>query len=587
MVARRLGGHDGVVLKPSIGDLLADYRTGARTPTEVATSILERSINGPDSLWISRVDDDALLATARALEDSAPYLPLYGIPFAVKDNIDVAGLPTTAGCPGFSRLATRTAPVVQRLLDAGAILVGKTNMDQFATGLVGTRTPYGALSCAADPTRISGGSSSGSALAVALGHVAFALGTDTAGSGRVPAAFNGLVGVKPTRGLLSTRGVVPACASLDCVSILTLDLADAATVLEVAAGYDPEDPWSRREQVFDAPRFERVGLPLTGQAAPDDAAAGMAWAAARARAAECFAEVVEVDVTPLLEAAPLLYGAWMAERTAVLAPVIEARPEGLDPTVAEIILGGAARTGSEVFAATHELAALRRAAEGIFAGVDAILMPTVPGHPSLTDVAADPLGVNETLGRFTNFVNLLDLAALAVPGPPREDGLPAGVTLIAPAWADRRLLELGGRWAEEEVVAPQPGTLRLAVAGSSGAPGPLDAQLTLRGARPAGGTRTAAVYRVPAAPDLDGMRGGLLRVDEGRSAVAVDVWELSPAALGELVSALPAPLALGPITLEDGGQVTGLLCDERATPSASYVRELTAGAGTGARPPGG
>jgi allophanate hydrolase len=324
-------------------------------------------------------------------------------------------------------------------------------MDQFATGLVGTRSPYGACSSVYDPTRVSGGSSSGSALAVALGHVAFALGSDTAGSGRVPAAFNGLVGVKPTRGLVSTRGMVPACASLDCISIFAPAVTDGAAVLEVIAGFDPADPWSRRapgeheRERGHEPRRGRVGVPLPGQSEPDEAEAAAAWAGALARAGAEFA-LVPVDVTPLLEAAPLHYAAWVAERASHLADAIDPEPEGLDPTVAAIIRGGARLTGVEVFDAIHRLAELRVAAAPLWEAVDALLLPTAPMHPTHDQVAADPIAVNARLGRFTNFVNLMDLAALALPAPPRPDGLPFGVTLLAPAFCDRRLLDLGEQW---------------------------------------------------------------------------------------------------------------------------------------------
>jgi allophanate hydrolase len=431
----------------SIGRLLGDYRARVRRPSDVARELIERIEDDEEPVWITKVAPEDLLAAARSLDGADRSLPLYGVPFAVKDNIDVAGLPTSAGCPGFAYVAEHTAPAVGLLLEAGALLVGKTNMDQFATGLVGTRSPYGACSSVYDPARVSGGSSSGSALAVALGQVAFALGSDTAGSGRVPAAFNGLVGVKPTRGLVSTRGMVPACASLDCISIFAPAVADGAAVLEVIAGFDALDPWSRRAPApsTQAPRG-RIGVPLPGQAEPDEAQAAAAWAGALARAGDDWT-VVPLDVTPLLEAAPLHYAAWVAERTSHLGAVLEAEPAGLDPHVAAIIRGGAERTAVEIFDAIHRLAELRTAAAPLWEGIDALLMPTAPLHPTHDQVAADPIAVNARLGRFTNFVNLIDLAALALPAPPRRDGLPFGVTLLAPAFHDHRLLELGAQWA--------------------------------------------------------------------------------------------------------------------------------------------
>ncbi|MCL2769385.1 MAG: allophanate hydrolase, partial [Solirubrobacterales bacterium] len=494
-----------VGVRISVGELLRDYRAGAMRPSDLAADLTAGSRAQDEQehpIWITRVPDEQLVAAAEALEHADPGLPLYGVPFAVKDNIDVAGMPTTAGCPGFARVAERTAPVVQRLLDAGALLVGKTNMDQFATGLAGTRSPYGACSSVFDIARVSGGSSSGSALSVATGVVAFALGTDTAGSGRVPAAFNALVGVKPTRGLLSTRGVLPACASLDCVSLLTRSVADAARVFDVAAAFDPHDRGARREPPRSAPRSGRVGVPLRGQAEPEEAAAREAWARARRRAGENFS-VVPLDVEPLLQAAPLLYAAWVAERTADLAQFIDAPPAGLDPTVARIISGGACRSGIDVFEAMHRLAALRAEAAPLWEEVDALLLPTAPSHPTHSQVAADPVGVNERLGRFTNFVNLMDMAALALPGAAREDRLPFGITLLGPAFADRRLLELGAQWSGEQVEVPLIGTVKLAVAGAHMSGLPLNHQLTELGARLIGVQRTAPVYRLYALPSAD------------------------------------------------------------------------------------
>jgi allophanate hydrolase len=562
--------HD---VRLSIRTLLDGYRAGDRVPSEIAAAVLERIEDADAPVWIERVPDGQLLVAARRLDRGDRTLPLYGVPFAVKDNMDVAGMPTTAGCPGFARIAERTAPVVQRLVDAGALLVGKTNMDQFATGLVGTRSPYGACSSVFDPERVSGGSSSGSALAVALGQAAFSLGTDTAGSGRVPAAFNALVGLKPTRGLLSTRGIVPACASLDCVSIFATGVGDAGAVLDVAAGFDREDPWSRSSAPLVAPRHGRVGLPLPGQAEPEEPAAAAAWAEARTRAGTLW-EPVDVDVAPLLEAAPLLYTAWVAERTSDLAEAIASEPAGLDPTVAGIVGGGAQRAATDVFAGMHRLAGLRRAAEPLWEGVDALLLPTTPGHPTHAQVAADPVAVNERLGRFTNFMNLMDLAGLALPGPPRSDGLPHGVTLIAPAFHDARLLELGTAWSGEDARIPLPGAVRLAVVGAHMDGLPLNSQLTGRGARLLRATRTARRYRLYALAADGVARPGLVRVDDGGGAVEAEVWELAPAALGALMTEVPAPLAIGRVELEDGEEVAGFVCEPYATAGARDITDL-------------
>jgi len=555
------------------GALLRAYRDGSLTPSATAARVIAACARSDQPIWITRVSDDALLARARELDAADRELPLYGVPFAVKDNIDVAGMPTTAACPGFAYVPETTSPVVERLLDAGALLVGKTNLDQFATGLVGTRTPYGACWSVFDEQRLSGGSSSGSAVAVALGQVAFALGTDTAGSGRVPAAFNALVGVKPTRGLLSVRGVVPACESLDCVSLFTRDVADAACVLDVVAGVDPDDPWSRAEPAAAVARRGVIGVPAAGQVAMDEPEATAAWEAALAQAAETW-ELVEVDVSPLLQAAPLLYSSWVAERTTAIGDVVAAAPEGLDPTVAEIVGAiGAGLRGSEVFAAIHRLSALRAQADALWQGIDALLLPTVPSHPTHAAVAADPIGVNAGLGRFTNFVNLMYLAGLALPGPPRPDGLPHGITLLGPTFSDRRLLELGAQWAGEDVAVALPGTVRLAVAGAHLSGLPLNVQLTERGARLVRATSTASGYRLYALPGEGVARPGLIRVPQDTTSIAVEVWELTPAALGSLLTLVPAPLAIGRVTLADGEEVCGFTCEGHAAADAIDVTE--------------
>jgi allophanate hydrolase len=556
-----------------IRSLLADYRAGLK-PSQLVREFIERPATTSDqAVWITRVPDEALLAAAETLDGADPALPLYGIPFAVKDNIDVAGLPTTAGCPGFTYLPEQTAGVVERLIQAGALLVGKTNMDQFATGLVGTRSPYGRCSSVADPARVSGGSSSGSALAVALGLVGFALGTDTAGSGRVPAAFNGIVGVKPTRGLLSTRGVVPACASLDCVSVFTNTVADAALVIDVAGAHDQNDPWSRAEPPFHAPRRGRIGVPLPGQVVQDEPAAALAWEQALDRAAQRWT-LVEVDVEPLLQAAPLLYDAWVAERTADIAAYIDAEPDGLDPIVASVVLSGRRLTATDVFAAEHRLKQLQSVSGAIWRQVDALLLPTTPLHPTHGQVDADPLETNSRLGRFTNFVNLMDLCALALPGPGRADGLPFGVTLHAPAHHDRRLLELGCDWSGEDARIAFPGLVTVAVAGAHMSGMPLNDRLTERGGRLLAPATTAPRYRLYAlAGGGDIARPGLIGVEDGGASVEVELWELAPAALGALLEEVPAPLAIGHVELSDGRQAVGFVCEGSGRDGATDITD--------------
>ncbi|HEX3801854.1 MAG TPA: allophanate hydrolase [Solirubrobacteraceae bacterium] len=557
----------------TVSGLLSDYRSGSRDPLAVAHEVLDLIEAETEPVWISRLAPEVLLAAAAALSHrgDADCLPLYGIPFAVKDNIDVAGLPTTAACRHLDEPAMGSAVVVERLIAAGALFVGKTNMDQFATGLVGTRSPYGALSTVGHPQHISGGSSSGSAVAVARGQVAFSLGTDTAGSGRVPAAFNGLVGCKPTLGLISTRGVLPACASLDCVSIFTHTVADAAIVLEVATGYDGDDPWSRAQRPSLRARRGVLGVPLPAQAELDEPRAERAWEAALERAGGHW-EIEQVDIGPLLDAAPLLYDIWIAERAAAIGGLIEQLPDGIDPTVGEIIASGARRSAVDVFDANHTLARLRRAAELIWEQVDALLLPTAPSHPTHADVAAAPISINERLGRYTNFVNLMDLAGLAMPAAERADGLPFGITLLAPAWADQRLLELGAEWLGE---APhelqQPDTIVLAVAGAHMQGLPLSHQLTDWGARPLHRVRTAPNYRFYELPGEGVRRPGLVRVHRGGAAIEVELWEIAPQALGVLVGKVSPPLAIGTVELADGREVTGFVCEGYVVDGATDI----------------
>ncbi|MCW3039852.1 MAG: allophanate hydrolase [Solirubrobacterales bacterium] len=462
---------------PSLAALLRAYADGSARPVEVAEALVSRlhGAAGPGPAWISLVPPDDLLARARAMTGRQD-LPLAGVPFAVKDNIDVAGLPTTAACPGFAYTPPATAPVVQRLLDAGALLVGKTNLDQFATGLVGTRSPYGACASVVDPRYVSGGSSSGSAVVVADGTVPFTLGTDTAGSGRVPAAFNGIVGVKPTRGVLSTRGVVPASRSLDCVSLFVRDVADAALVLDVVGVPDAEDPYARTDgRGLGTGASWNPGHPLR-LAVPD--AAGLAaldgdgragWARACAHASALGARLHEVPFAPFAEAGALLYdGPWLAERYCGLADVLAAEPAGLDPVVAQVILRGADLRAADLFTALHRLAELRRHTTALLRGCDALLTPTAPTVPTHAEVAADPIGIGRVLGTYTNFVNLLDLCGVAVPvAPPPGEATrarpcpPFGVTLLGPAGTDRTLLALAAAWTERPSAVP-------ATAGSPG-----------------------------------------------------------------------------------------------------------------------
>jgi allophanate hydrolase len=446
--------------------LHADYRSGLLRPHEVVDTLLDRiESRGEDAVWISRFDADALHARAAELErlagpDSAALPPLHGIPFAVKDNIDVAGLPTTAACPAFGYSPARHANCVRRLLDAGAIVVGKTNLDQFATGLTGTRSPYGACESVFGGDLVSGGSSSGSAVAVAAGLVSFALGTDTAGSGRVPAALNGIVGLKPTRGLVGASGVVPACRSLDCVSVFTAELGDAATVLDVLAGPDRDDPWSRPapsspapSDAGPAPAAPRLLLADAAELDFDgDTAMAEVFTAAADRAAGRAGRVERIPLGPLREAGDLLYGGpWVAERLAGLAGFLAAHPDDVLPVTRAVIERGRDFSAVDAFRARHRLQELRAWTDRLWLRADVLLLPTVPTTFTRAEIAAEPVARNLVLGRYTQFTNLLDLAAVAVPVGTTPDGRPVGVTLFGPAFAEPRLLSAARELITREV----------------------------------------------------------------------------------------------------------------------------------------
>jgi allophanate hydrolase len=497
--------------------------------------------------------------------------PLSGVLFAVKDNLDVAGEPTGAAFPPLAAAAPaqRTATAVQRLQSAGAVPVGKANLDQFATGLVGARSPYGACHAVGHPSYVSGGSSSGSAVAVALGLVPLALGTDTAGSGRVPAAFNGLVGLKPTRGLVSTSGLLPACRSLDCVTTFTRTVATARAALAVLAAPDPQDPYSRSRPPYQPaiavePRVIAVPDPSVGLDL--DPAHRAAWESALAHAHKVAEQVVTFDPAPFLEAAALLYqGPWIAERWHAIAPLLGAdgleHPD-LDPAVRAVLRGAGEVSGADVFAGLDRLAALRRATEGLWWRADAMLLPVTAGHPSHAELAADPVGVNARLGTYTNFVNLLDLCAIAVPAGSRTDGLPFGVQLIAPAFHDEALLDLAAQWVGEEVDVPvvPAGETLLAVAGAHLSGLPLNGQLLALGARLRYRTRTAPGYRLYRLPGGSVARPGLARTGDGPEAgIALEVWQLDHRAVGALLDTVPAPLGFGRVALTGGDSVLGFL----------------------------
>ncbi|MEV6791971.1 allophanate hydrolase [Streptomyces sp. NPDC051320] len=506
-------------------------------------------------IWISLRPQAEVEAEAAATD---PALPLAGRLLAVKGNIDVAGLETTAGCPSYAYEPVRDAPVVARLRAAGAVVLGTTNLDQFATGLVGTRSPYGAVRNAVDPRRISGGSSSGSAVAVALGIADLALGTDTAGSGRVPAAFNGIVGLKPTRGLVPTGGVVPACASLDCVTVFARTLPEAEQALAhlVTGGGAPParapGPW-------------RIAVPDAAQLGELDAGWADAFRSTAARLQAAGVRLQPVDLAPFTEAAAMLYeGAFVAERYTAVGDFVDKRTEqdahDLDPTVAQIIRRSRDIPAHRLFADQERLSALRSRAMAALGDADALLLPTTPGHPTLAEVAADPLGTNARLGRFTNSTNLFDLAAVAVPAG-TVAGLPFGVMLIGQAHTDGRLARMA------PLLTP---STQVAVVGAHLTGQPLNPQLLALGGRFTRTTATAPCYRLYALP-TDPPKPGLVRDSEGGAAIEAEVWELPPAGLGGLVAALPRPMALGSVELADGSRVPGFLCEQTALREAADI----------------
>ncbi len=580
-------------LSLDIASLRRSYRDARLTPTQLVEHLHARIAgDDPQRVWITRLTREQLLGYARALDARDPAsLPLYGIPFAIKDNIDLAGVPTTAGCPEYAYTPERSATVVQRLVDAGAIPVGKTNLDQFATGLVGTRSPYGACRNSFDPDYIAGGSSSGSAVATALGLASFALGTDTAGSGRVPAAFNNLVGLKPTRGLLSTTGVVPACRTLDCVSVFALTAGDAQAVLDAAAGFDPRDPYSRRARLgrtLPAARF-RFGVPPGAQLEFfGNREYAALFEAAVARLRSLGGEPVEIDLAPFLEAARLLYeGPWLAERYVAIRDFIERRPEALHPVTRAVIERGHAPSAVDTFSAIYRLADLRRAIEPILESADVIVTPTAGTIYRLAEVETDPLRLNANLGYYTNFMNLLDLAAAAVPAGFTPSGLPFGITLFADAFRERALLALAARLGQalrlplgatgharpsnDAVVALPPGYTTVAVCGAHMSGLALNLQLTERGGFLLETTRTAPQYRFYALPGGPPYRPGLVRVDRDGVSIEVEVWALPLENYGAFVAAIPAPLGIGSVALVDGRRVQGFVCEAYAITGAADI----------------
>ncbi len=585
-------------LNMTIVALQAAYRSGTLTPAQLLDELLLRCESyAAHNVWITRLSRAQLQPYLDALEGHSPdTLPLYGVPFAIKDNIDLAGIPTTAGCAEFAYVPSDDAFVVAQLLKAGAIPLGKTNLDQFATGLVGVRSPWGACRNSFNPAYISGGSSSGSAVAVALGLVTFALGTDTAGSGRVPAAFNNIVGLKPSKGLLSTHGVVPACRSLDCVSIFATTTDDAAQVFDIAAQFDAQDAFARpnrdtnrRNDGVPAKSTFRFAIPQDEQLQFFGNASAQACFAATVETLEQLGgECQRVDFTPFLQAAKLLYeGPWVAERRIATAGVDAA---AMLPVIRDILASQAEARAEDVFRAQYQLQAYYQQVQPLLEHFDCLFTPTAGTLYTIAEVDADPIRLNSHLGYYTNFMNLLDCSAVAMPAGFLENGLPFGVTLFSRAFSDNRLLSLANRW-QQALQLPLGATGQTLPPSSAKAAGvddrievvvcgahlqglPLNWQLTERGGELVAKTYSAACYRLYALAGGPPFRPGMVRDEANGAAIEVEIWRLPTAQFGSFVAGIPAPLGIGKVELADGRWYSGFICEPTALASAADITHL-------------
>lgn len=569
----------------TIAAIVAAHRAGTMTPAQTVARTYQRIRDHDDpAVFISLRDEKDAIAEAEKLAargDTAS-LPLYGVPVAVKDNIDALGFPTTAACPAFSYAPTHDSTAVERLRAAGAVIIGKTNLDQFATGLVGVRSPYGIPRNSIREDLIPGGSSSGSAAAVGAGLVPLSLGTDTAGSGRVPAMLNNIVGLKPSLGMISTAGLVPACRTLDCISVFALTVDDAALALSVMTGPDQADPFSRDRPlgaITPFPANLRLGVPRNGQLIfLGDKKAEAAYADALKRWTTLGATLVEFDLEPFYETARLLYeGPWVAERYLVIKNLLASAPDAIHPVTREITAAGARLTAAETFSALYRLQGLRKIAERTFTGIDALVLPTAPTAYTTAQVLANPIELNSRLGTYTNFVNLLDLCGLAIPASMRADGIPFGITLLAPAGQDALLasigrvfhadtkLSVGAKGVAQAPLAPLSAgggdEIPIAVVGAHLSGMALNGELKALNARLIEATKTAPDYQLYALKTTP-PKPGMLRVEAGKGAsIELEIWSLSSSAFGKFVNAIPAPMAIGTVRLADGSSVKGFLVE--------------------------
>jgi allophanate hydrolase len=573
-----------------IATIRAAYRAGTLTPTALVTELLSRIEVYPDpAVFISRMAPADVLAAAGSLRlAELDEKPLWGIPYVVKDNIDVGGMATTAACPDFAYVAADDATVVAKLREAGAILLGKTNLDQFATGLNGTRSPYGAPRSVFNADYISGGSSSGSAVAVAAGLAVFSLGTDTAGSGRVPAAFNNLIGLKPTIGRISKTGLVPACKSLDCISVFANSAADSITVLKAAEGFDPADPYARPACETILPTNPRAGIPRPNQLdfAGDTRSAALYDEALKSAVALGW-ELVEIDYAPLRDIASALYGGPLAaERVAGIRQFYEASPTSIHPVVRGIMDGATKFSATDLFQEQYRIQALRSAANAIIGAVDILLLPTAPTIFTVEAMLADPIGLNAKLGLYTNFVNLCDLAGIALPAGFTPSGLPFGVTLIGPAFSECSLAAyaeplhqaLGAgagrtRAQPQNRLVPQQQETTLVVAGAHLSGMALNHELLALGATLLSATITTPDYKLYALATKPPKPGLVRTPGFTGNGIDVEVWSLTAQNFGRFIAALPEPMGIGKVTLADGTSHPGFLCEAHALNGAQDITE--------------